>query len=115
MRVPMMQIGIVRMRMHERYMAMRVGVRLGPVPQIVRMPMVLVMDMRMAVFLRCMSMQVFVAFREMQPDAHRHQNTGSDETPRHRLSRQQQRQRRSAEGSDRKVGGRPRGTKMPER
>jgi hypothetical protein len=32
MRVPMMQIGIVRMGMHERGMAMHVGVRFGSVP-----------------------------------------------------------------------------------
>ena len=32
MRVPMMQIGVVRMRMHERRMSMRVGMRFDAVP-----------------------------------------------------------------------------------
>ena len=100
MRVPVMQIGVVRMRMHERCMAMRVGMRFGAVPRVVRMPVMFVMDMRMAVLLRRMPMQMLVAFREMQPHASSHQQTGSDELPCDRLAHQQQRKGGAEEGSN---------------
>ena len=58
------------------------------------------MDMQMAVLLRRMPMQMLVAFREMQPYADRHQQTGSDELPCDRLAHQQQRQGGAEERSD---------------
>ena len=59
-----------------------------------------VMDMRMAVLLRRMPMQMLVAFREMQPDSCCHQQTGNDELPRDRLAHQQQRQSGAEERSN---------------
>lgn len=64
------------------------------------MLVVFVMDVQVAVVLRRMLMQMFVAFCQMQPDARRHQKTGDDELPRNRLALQQQREGGAEEGSD---------------
>lgn len=68
-----MPIRIVPMRMNERRMAMHVGMRFGPVPGTVGVLVVFIMEMRVAVLLRRVRMQVFMALRQMQPDAGCHQ------------------------------------------
>lgn len=91
MPVAMMQIGIVRMAMDEARMAMSVGMGFHAIPRRVRMPVVFVMYMRVDVFLRGVHVYMFVAFRQMQPDSDRHEDTGNDELPRDRLGGEQER------------------------
>ena len=81
-RVSMVHIGIVRVRVDQRHMYMRVGMRLPTVPRLVRMLMVRVVRVRMAVFLLLVRMAVPVVFRYMQPDPRRHQSPGNGKLPR---------------------------------
>jgi hypothetical protein len=68
MPVPVMQIRIVGMRVHDRLVRVRMKMRLAPVPlEIVRMTMMAVVPMRMRVLLRFVRMPMLVALREMQP------------------------------------------------
>jgi len=91
MPVSMMQIGIVRMGMHEAGMAMSVGMRFHTIPRLVRMPVVFVVHMRVDVLLCGVHVWMLVAFRQMQPDSDRHEETRNDELPRDRLGGEQER------------------------
>ena len=73
MTVPVMDIGEVRMRVHERVVFVRMAVRLLAVPrEIVPVLVMLVVTMPMLVLERFVFMRVFVAFAQVQPDADRH-------------------------------------------
>ena len=72
----MVEVGIVRVSVADRRVAMPVGVGLaGRVLRRVRMLMVVVVHMTMLVFQRLVLMRVFVPFGEMQPDADAHQRS----------------------------------------
>ena len=75
--MPMVQIRIVRMRVRHRLVTVPVCVRrrIGHrrVIRTVRVPVVLVMHVRVRVFHRPMVMLVLMPFRQMEPDAERHE------------------------------------------
>lgn len=79
--MPVMQIGIVRVRMDQRGVNVGVGVRLASIPIVVRVLMVLIVCMGVAVRLLLVRMPMGVAFGEVQPNARCHQSAGDDEPP----------------------------------
>ena len=64
--VPVMQVGVMRMRVPQGRMPMPVGMRLRHRP-VMRVPMVRVMFVAVLVFERLVLMFVIVAFGEMHP------------------------------------------------
>ena len=92
MTVPMMDIGKVRMRVHDRVVFMRMAVRLLAGPrEVVPMLVMLVMTVTMLVLERFMLVRVFVALAQVQPDADRHQAAGNPERQAGSFGEQQQR------------------------
>jgi len=80
MAVPVMDIGEVWMRMHERVVSMRMTMRFLAIPaEIVPVLVMLVVTMPMLVLERFMLVRVLVAFAQVQPDADRHQAAGNPE------------------------------------
>jgi len=78
--MPVVQIGIVRMRMNQWRMPMRMCVRLLAVPRkVVFMLVVLVMNVPVIMGHRLMHMYMLVPLGEMEPDAHGHERTGAPE------------------------------------
>ena len=74
------QVRIVRMRVHHRLVPVRVHVRLAFVPiGPVRMPVMRVVCVLVFVRQRFVPMLVLVALRKVQPDPERHQRRGSPE------------------------------------
>jgi len=81
-----MDVGIVRVRMLLWRVVMRMAVRLSSVPlEVVLVPVMLVVRMRMLVVLRLVAMPVLVALREMQPHAKRHERARDPEAGRRRF------------------------------
>lgn len=79
-RMPVVQVGIVRMRVHHRFVPVHMRVRLAIAPRkVVRVPVVRVVDVRVGVLDRLVLVQVLVALDEMQPDPERHQGGGDPE------------------------------------
>ena len=69
-----MQVGIVGMAVHELGVSMCVGMRLDAVPgEIVLVPMMLVVRVRMDVLHRFVNVAMRVALAEMQPDPSCHE------------------------------------------
>ena len=92
MRVPVMHVGIVRVRMDERHMNMGVSVRLAPVPsKAVGMPMVFIMRVGVRVLLLLVCVQMPMMFSEVQPDPCGHQQPRGDELQRNGIALQQDR------------------------
>ncbi len=74
MRVPMVQVGVVRMRMNQSRVAVRVRVRFAAVPiEVVRMLMMRVVHVLVLVPHFLVRMLVLMTFGEVQPYAERHQ------------------------------------------
>ena len=72
--VPVVQVGVMRMRMHERCVVVRMGVRFAAIPfEIVRMLMVRVVDMQVRVVHRLVRVGVFVVLGDVQPHTERHE------------------------------------------
>ena len=72
-RVAVVQVRIVRMRVHHRLMAVSVHVRSGSVPVgHMRMPVMRVVQVLVFVLQRFVRMLVHMAFRQVQPDPERH-------------------------------------------
>ena len=68
-----MQVRIVRMRVHHRLMPVRVHMGLASIPiGRVRMPMMSVVQVLVFVLQRFVRMLVHMAFRQVQPDPERH-------------------------------------------
>ena len=79
MAVPVVQIGVVRMPMHQARMAMPVGMRLAEwVGRFVLVLVVRIVAMAVLVLHRFMHMLVLVLFGQVQPDAERHQRAGDE-------------------------------------
>jgi hypothetical protein len=66
MAMPVMQVGVMRMGVAQRRVAVPMRMRLADRP-LVRVPMVRVMSMAVLVFERLVRMLVLVAFGEMHP------------------------------------------------
>lgn len=84
--MPVMQVRQVRMAVRERFVRVRVRMRLGPLVAAVRMLMVRVVGVHVYVHELFMFMRVPVAFREHQPGGHDHQQECAHETGRHWLA-----------------------------
>lgn len=80
-RVPVMDVRKMRMRMGQRFMPMRMSMRLFAIPRkIVLVSMMRIMAMFMGMFHRLMDMLMFMLFGQMQPHSRAHQQTGQPET-----------------------------------
>jgi hypothetical protein len=78
--VPVMQIGIVVMRVHEALVPVRMTVWLARrIIRCMRVAMVLVVDVHMRVFHLIMHVRVLVSFGEVQPHTRRHARTSNPE------------------------------------
>ncbi len=98
--MPVMKVGVVRVPMHERFMP--VPMTVGFTDRDVRpmcVLMVIIMDMPVLVLHRFVPMLMLVAFRQVQPEANRHQAPRRQQPNRHRLIEQRQREQRTNEGS----------------
>src|SRR5512145_1807628 len=75
-----MNIGIVRMRVRDGLVPMRMDVRLAAVPfEVMLMPVMLVVRMRMGMGQRLVRMPVLVPLGEVQPDAAAHERRSDPE------------------------------------
>ena len=73
-RMPVMDVGKVRVRVSDRRMLMRMRVRLLTIPiKIMRMLVVLVVPVSMVVVQNFMSMGMFMPLTDMQPDSNSHE------------------------------------------
>ena len=80
MRMPVMHVGVVRMRVHHRRMDVDMRVWLAPVPgKVVFVPMVFVVRVGVHMLLAFVRMQMPVLLGHMQPYADRHQGTCGDQ------------------------------------
>ena len=89
MTVPVVQVRIVRMTVHERFVHMLVrmwldGVRLA----VVQVPVMLVMRVPMGVSERSMLVQMLVPLGEVEPDATRHEERRNPECRSGRIAKQ---------------------------
>ena len=91
MPVPVVQIGIVRVLVAHRLVAVPVGMRLGIWP-IMGMPMMGVVMVGMIMFQRLMQVIVVMPFRQMQPQPDCHQNPRTNQGKGDRIPKQRQRQ-----------------------
>ena len=79
----MVQVGVMRMSMHEAIMPMAMSMRLSCIQaRLMFMLMMLVVDMGVAVFHRLVDMLVLVTLAHMQPDAQRHERRSDPEEDR---------------------------------
>src|SRR5579864_489893 len=114
--VAMVQIRIVRVRMHDRPVTVRVGVRLAyRVAGLVLMLVVRVMDMAVLVREGGVSVLVLVALRKMEINAGRDQHPGDAQPRGDGLAEEGDGEPRADERRGRKIGPGPRGAEMPQR
>jgi hypothetical protein len=101
----MMQVGIVRVPVHHRRMAMPVGVRLSlRLIKTVDVLVVLVVDVRVLMLHGLMNVLVLVSLGEVEPDAQAHEHATNEEPQRHRLVEHWDRKERPDKGCGREVG-----------
>jgi len=113
MAVPVMQIGVMRVLVHERHMAMPVRVRLaGRIAGHVRMLMVSVMRMAVLVLEGFVHVLVLMRLGEMQIESDRHQKTRNNELQRHGFAEPRDRDERADERRRREIGAGARGPEM---
>ena len=75
MRMLVMQVGIMRVLVHHRRVAVRMGVRFARrIGRRVRVPVVLVVRVPVLVLHRFVDVLVIVALGDMEPDADNHQH-----------------------------------------
>jgi hypothetical protein len=100
MAVTMVQVGVVRVLVSQRFMSvpMRMRLRVGTVTT---MLVVFVMCVHVLMLERFMGMLVFVPLRQVHPQADGHQRACSDELWRHDLPEKNYCQKRSDERSQR--------------
>ena len=116
MPVTVVNIRIVRMAVHERFMRVMVGVRLDAVPrEVVRVLVVRIVRMPMRVRERLVRVRVLVPLGEVQPYASRHESGRSPEKQSRCFVKPRQRHRRTDEGCSRKICAGARAPQMPQR
>ena len=104
MRMPVMHVGLVRMRVHHRRMDVDMRVWLATVPgKIVCVPMVFVMRVGVRVLLGFVRVQMPVSLGHMQPYADRHQRACGDQLDAKSILAQDHRKRGAKERSDREI------------
>src|SRR4051794_22750645 len=102
--VTVVQVGIVRMFMPQRLMAVPVGMRLRRAQSFMRVLMVLVMHMSVLMFQKLMLMFMLVPFRKVQPHTESHQHSGDYQVRRDCLAENYDGQHRPDEWRDGVVG-----------
>ena len=116
MRMPMMDVGKVRVAMREGFVPMAMGMGFGAVPvEIVRVSMVVVMSMRMDVIDGIVQMLVLVLLGQVQPDAGRHQRRCRAELQCDGVTTHEDCQHRAEERSDREIRAGPGRPELPKR
>ncbi len=96
--MPVMNVRVVRMTMHQLRMPMPMRVRLaGRISRSMRVLMMLVMDVRVFVFQSLMPVFMFVPFREVQPHPQAHQNCRHQKPATCPVAQKNNRHRRSNE------------------
>ena len=109
-----MDVRKMRMSVDERVMLMHVGMRFGPVPRnIVSMPMVLVMPMRVFMSHRLVRMHMFVALGNVKIDAQRHERPRRRKLHCQRFMRDEDREHCTEERRAGEIGARARGAQVP--
>lgn len=89
MAVPMVQVGIMRVPMHKRSMLMPMGVWLARrIVRRVRVVVMFIVDVPMLVLHHVVPMLMLMAFREVRPQADRHQTARRNEPKRQGLAEQ---------------------------
>jgi len=79
-RVPVVNVRVVRMLVRQRFMPMRMRVWFATLPgKFVLMPVMLVMVVVVSMLQRLVRVLVLMPFANMQPDAKRHQRRGNPE------------------------------------
>jgi hypothetical protein len=91
MGMSVMEIGEMTMAMHEMDMAVRMGVRFRASLVVMAMLVMRVMDMQMIMLHLFMLVGVLVLLRQVQPEAHGHQNACRDEDERDWIAQQRDR------------------------
>ena len=85
MLVPMINVGVVRVRVGQRLVHMRVAVRLLAVPlRVLRVSMVQIVGVWMLVLGVAVPVRMLVVHGEMQADARAHQQSGQQQRQRER-------------------------------
>ena len=78
--VPVVEVRVVRMAVHQRRMVVRMGVRRAAVPvRVVLMLVVHIVDMLVRVFHRVVDVRVQMPFGQVEPDAQGHERGGDPE------------------------------------
>ena len=115
MAVPMMQVGIMRVTVYERFVPVPMAMGLaGRILRPVRMLMVLVMRVTMLMRHRFVSMLMLVAFREMQPQTDSHQASCRNKAKRQRLFKEREREQCANKGREREISTCARRTEIPQ-
>ena len=99
MPVPVVQIGIVRVLVAHRLVAVPMGMWLGIWPIMGVLMMVVVM-VGVVMFQRLMQVIVVMPFRQMQPQPDCHQNPRANQGKGNRIPKQHQRQNSANEGGE---------------
>ncbi len=116
MTVPVVQVGIMRMAMHEPLVAVPMRVRLAAgIARGVGVKVVGVVAVPVLVLHRLVGVAVNVLLDEVQPDADPHQAAREDELQRRRLAEQRDGEHGADEGCEREIGAGARGTEMAQR
>ena len=114
MSVSVMRVRIVAVSMHQPFMDVCVHVGFASIPrERVRVPVVLIVHVRVCVLLNLMSMHVFVMLGDVQPDTDRHEHSSDEELRAHRITLQRDRGDSSEEWSDREIGAGSRAAEIP--
>ncbi len=91
-RVPVMNVRIVRVRVHHRLVPVRMRVRTrvahGRIVRTMGVPVMLVVDVRMRVVHRFVRVLVGVPLGDVEPHAGRHQRTANHQSERQRIAPQ---------------------------
>lgn len=105
MRMTVVNVRIVGVFMHQRFVTMHMSMGFSAVPRkIVRVLVMLVMPVRMVMMQRLMGVLVFVPLPQMQPDPQRHQRCGEPERHARRLRPNQERDQHAEQWSHGEVG-----------
>ncbi len=73
----MMQVGVMRVAVHQRRMAVPMGMRLARRRRrVMLVAVMLVMDVAMLMLHRAVDVKMLVPFRDMEPKSERHQAAG---------------------------------------
>ena len=115
MLMAMMDVRVMRMRMPERLVAVRMHMRLGAVPlKIMLVPVMRIMAVGVRMRHGFMRVLMFVRFGQVQPDAGAHQRGGDPEDGTRMFAQHQQRNCRTNERRRREIRAGSRSAEMPQ-